>query len=64
MAASEVHIQASSVGTRQDMREVLAMAAAGKVRCEVASRPLAQVNEVLEQVRQGKVRGRLVLVPR
>jgi propanol-preferring alcohol dehydrogenase len=64
MAASEVHIQASSVGTRQDMREVLAMAAGGRVRPEVATRPLAQVNEVLEQVRQGKVRGRLVLVPR
>jgi propanol-preferring alcohol dehydrogenase len=64
MAASEVHIQASSVGTRQDMREVLAMAAEGKIHCEVASRPLAQVNEVLEQVREGKVRGRLVLVPR
>ncbi len=46
------------------MREVLAMAAGGRVRSEVATRPLAQVNEVLEQVRQGKVRGRLVLVPR
>jgi alcohol dehydrogenase, propanol-preferring len=64
MAAAEVHIQASSVGTRQDMREVLAMAAGGRVRPEVATRPLAQVNEVLEQVRQSKVRGRLVLVPR
>ena len=64
MAASEVHIQASSVGTRQDMRELLAMAAAGKVRCEIATRPLAKVNEVLEEVRQGKVRGRVVLVPR
>jgi propanol-preferring alcohol dehydrogenase len=46
------------------MREVLAMAAGGRVRCEVATRPLEQVNEVLEQVRHGKVRGRLVLVPR
>ncbi|HTB93192.1 MAG TPA: alcohol dehydrogenase catalytic domain-containing protein [Candidatus Sulfotelmatobacter sp.] len=64
MAASEVHIQASSVGTRQDMRELLAMAAAGKVRCEIATRPLAKVNEVLDEVRKGKVRGRIVLVPR
>jgi len=39
MAASEVHIQASSVGTRQDLREVLAMAAAGKVHCQVTTRP-------------------------
>src|ERR1700740_2997916 len=53
MAACEVRVQASSVGTRQDMREVLAMAAGGKVRCEIATRPLAQVNEVFEQVRSG-----------
>ena len=64
MAASEIHIKASSVGTRQDMRELLAMAAAGKVRCEVATRPLAQVNEVFEQLGHGQVQGRMVLVPR
>ncbi len=64
MAASEIRIKASSVGTRQDMRELLAMAAAGKVRCEVATRPLTQVNEVFEQLRHGQVHGRMVLVPR
>jgi D-arabinose 1-dehydrogenase-like Zn-dependent alcohol dehydrogenase len=46
------------------MRELLAMAATGKVRCEVAARPLTQVNEVLEQLRRGQVLGRMVLVPR
>jgi propanol-preferring alcohol dehydrogenase len=46
------------------MRELLAMAAAGKVRCEVAARPLTQVNEVFEQLRRGQVHGRMVLVPR
>jgi propanol-preferring alcohol dehydrogenase len=64
MAALELRIQASSVGTRQDMRELLAMAAAGKIRCQVTTRPLAQVNEVLEQLRHGEVSGRMVLVPR
>lgn len=63
MAATEVRIQASSVGTRKDTRELLAMAAAGKVRCQVTTRPLAQVNEVLEQLRGGHVSGRIVLVP-
>jgi len=63
MAAGEVHIQASAVGTRKDLREVLAMAAAGKLRCQVAARPLAQVNEVLEELRQGKIAGRVVLTP-
>jgi propanol-preferring alcohol dehydrogenase len=64
MAAREVGIQASSVGTRQDLREVLAMAAAGKVRCQVATRPLAQANEVLEELRRGQICGRIVLTPR
>jgi propanol-preferring alcohol dehydrogenase len=63
MAAGEVHIQASAVGTRKDLREVLAMAAAGTLRCHVATGPLAQVNEVLEELRQGKIAGRVVLTP-
>jgi alcohol dehydrogenase, propanol-preferring len=64
MAATEVRIQASSVGTRQDLQEVLAMGAAGRVRCQTATRPLAQINEAMEQLRQGQVSGRLVFVPR
>jgi propanol-preferring alcohol dehydrogenase len=61
MAALEVRILASSVGTRQDMREVLVMAAAGKVRCQTTARPLAEVNQVLDQLRRGQVAGRIVL---
>jgi alcohol dehydrogenase, propanol-preferring len=63
MAAGEVRIQATAVGTRNDLREVLAMAAAGKVRCQVSSRPLVQVNEVLEDLRHGRIAGRVVLTP-
>lgn len=63
MSAKEVRIQATAVGTRDDLRDVLAMAAAGKVRCQVASRPLAQVNEVLEDLRHGRIAGRVVLTP-
>jgi propanol-preferring alcohol dehydrogenase len=64
MAATEVRIQASSVGTREDLEEVLALGAAGRVRCQTATRPLAQVNEVLEELRHGQVSGRIVLLPR
>jgi propanol-preferring alcohol dehydrogenase len=64
MAAKEAHIRASAVGTREDLREVLAMAAAGKIRCQVAARPLAQVNEVLAELRAGRITGRIVLTPR
>ncbi len=64
MAATEIRIRASSVGTREDLREVLALAAAGKVRCQTSTRPLSQANEVLSQLRQGQVSGRIVLTPR
>ena len=63
MAAREVRIHASTVGTRQDLREVLSMAAVGRVRCKVVARPLAQANEVLDQLRKGQVSGRIVLTP-
>ena len=62
MASLEVRIQASAVGTRQDVREVLAMAEAGKIRCQVSSRPLAEANEVMDALRHGQVSGRVVLV--
>jgi len=63
MAAGEVRIQASTVGTRQDLREVLAMAAAGKIRCRVSARLLVEVNEVLQQLRSGQATGRIVVTP-
>jgi alcohol dehydrogenase, propanol-preferring len=63
MAAGEIRIHASTVGTRQDLREVLALAAAGKVRCQVVASPLAQANQALDQLRNGQVSGRIVLTP-
>lgn len=61
MSAGEVRIKASAVGTRDDLRGVLAMAAAGKVRCEVTSHPLEFANDALELLRKGQVAGRIVL---
>jgi len=61
MAAGEIQIKASAVGTREDLREVLAMGAAGTVHCQVTARPLAEVQQVLEQLRRSEVSGRVVL---
>lgn len=61
MAAGEIRVQASAVGTRQDLTEVLDMAAAGHLHCQVATRPLAEANTVMEELRKGKVSGRIVL---
>jgi len=62
MASLEVRIRASAVGTRQDLREVLAMAEAGKVRCQVGARPLTEANDVMDALRHGQISGRIVLV--
>lgn len=61
MAAGEVRICASTVGTRQDLRELLALAEQGKVRCQTTTRPLAEVNEAMDELRRGKASGRIVL---
>jgi propanol-preferring alcohol dehydrogenase len=57
----EARIIASSVGTRDDMRAVLQMAAAGQLRCITETQPLAEVNAVFERMRRGQISGRVVL---
>jgi alcohol dehydrogenase, propanol-preferring len=63
MAGAEIRIRASAVGTRQDVREVLAMAAAGELRCQTAPHPLSHANAVLDDLRHGRISGRAVLAP-
>jgi alcohol dehydrogenase, propanol-preferring len=57
----EAKIVGSSVGTREDMRAVLDLAASGKLRCMTESQPLDQVNAVFERMRRGQINGRVVL---
>lgn len=64
MAAGEVRIRASAVGTRQDLREVLEMATAGKLRCQTSRHALGRVNDLLEDLRRGRISGRAVITPR
>ena len=61
MASAEVRIQATAVGTRKDLREVLALAGDGKIRSHVNTYPLENSNEALEQLRHARVSGRIVL---
>jgi propanol-preferring alcohol dehydrogenase len=61
MAATEIKIIASSVGTRDDLRLVLEMAASGKIHCRTESRPLDQINQVLDDMRKGRITGRVVV---
>jgi len=36
----------------------------GKLRCQIATRPLWQANEVLDELSHGQISGRIVLVLR
>jgi len=57
----EHRIVGSAVGTRAEMRELLALAAAGKVRCEVETVPLEAINDVLDRMRRGAIPARAVV---
>ena len=59
--AKGIRILTSAVGTRQDLREVLALASAGKVRTIASNAPLDSINEVFGQMRDGQITGRVVL---
>jgi propanol-preferring alcohol dehydrogenase len=57
----EIRIMSAATGTREDMREVLDLAAAGRIKCRVEIRALEQVNEVFEEMRGAMITGRVVL---
>ena len=61
LVAGEARIVGSAVGTRDDLRAVLDLAATGKLRCRTETQPLERVNEVFEQMRRGEINGRVVL---
>ncbi|KAI0819392.1 GroES-like protein [Trametes gibbosa] len=56
-----ISIYGSYVGTRQDAREALAIAAAGKVKCYYQLKPLSALAETYEGLAEGKIVGRIVL---
>ena len=59
--AKGIRILTSAVGTRQDLREVLALAAAGKIKTVAETCRLEEINSVFERMRQGKISGRVVI---
>ncbi len=62
LVSGEIRIVASAVGTREDLRELLELAATGAVRCQYESAPLEQAAAALERLKVGSVSGRIVLV--
>jgi propanol-preferring alcohol dehydrogenase len=56
-----ITVRGSIVGTRHDLAEALSFAADGKVRAHIHRTPLDDVNRVFQDLRGGRVDGRMVL---
>lgn len=54
-------IRGSIVGTRQDMIEALDFYHRGKIHPTISERKLEDINDVFDEMRQGKIDGRIVL---
>lgn len=64
LVSLEARIVASSVGTRQDLAELLDLVDRNPaIRCRIETRPLSAAPEVLDQMRRGELVGRIVLTP-
>jgi NAD+-dependent secondary alcohol dehydrogenase Adh1 len=63
LLAREISIVTNLVGTHTELEELIALAAAQKVRLETQTYPLSHINDALETLNQGKLRGRAVITP-
>lgn len=61
--AFEKNVVGSILGTRQQMREVLELAAAGKIHAECETFSLDEANTALQKLKAGEIRGRGVVIP-
>jgi propanol-preferring alcohol dehydrogenase len=61
--ADEKRVVGSVIGSRQDMKEVLGLASAGKIKPIYEEFKLEAANKVLNMLKTGQIRARAVLVP-
>jgi NAD+-dependent secondary alcohol dehydrogenase Adh1 len=63
LVGQEHSVVANLVGRWTDLWELIELHAAGRVRLVVQTHPLEAVNDILDGLRAGSIRGRAVLVP-
>ncbi len=61
MVSGEFRITGSAVGSREELREVLQLAAEGKAQCRIERRRLDEIGAVFEEMKNGRIVGRVVL---
>jgi propanol-preferring alcohol dehydrogenase len=63
MFVDEKVIKGSVIGSRKDMKEVLALAADGSIEVVCERYPLSEANEVLAKLKTSKIEAKAVLLP-
>jgi NAD+-dependent secondary alcohol dehydrogenase Adh1 len=61
--SSEINVIGNLVGSYNDLDELMALAAQGKVSLHTKTYPLEAVNEAMDDLESGRLRGRGILVP-
>lgn len=56
-----IEVVGSLVGTRQDLKEAFQFAAEGKVVPKYEMRPMEDINDIFEEMENGKIKGRMVI---
>lgn len=56
-----VKVVGSIVGTRKDLQETLQFAAEGKIKAIIETRSLEEINEIFDEMIEGKINGRVVI---
>ena len=56
-----ITVMGSIVGTRKDLQDTLQLAARGLVKCNYTSARMEDINDVFDEMRAGKIDGRIVL---
>jgi alcohol dehydrogenase, propanol-preferring len=54
-------VRGSIVGTRQDMREALDFYSRGQIRPTISTRDLGEINAIFDEMKHGKIDGRVVI---
>ena len=61
LVTGETELVGSAVGTRQDLKEALHMAKLHNIVCKIEKRKLESINEIFDDMNNGKIRGRVVI---
>ena len=59
--ASGIQLIGSTLGSRQDLQEALDFAQAHQIQCKVEKRSLKEINQILDDMANYKIHGRIVL---